>query len=262
MANVLPNMEHALEWAEAQDGKSYLIFRPFDFDDPGFDCSALVLLGCRKACERAGKPQDYLFPYSVSNTVGMYLHARARGWLRPVASGVGLRASIMLKGRDYGGGSAGHTAYSGGNGYQYAAHTARLPQPQEISWSPMVASYYQDAIIFPPDVAFYPDRDTIPVDPDVLAWLAHLEEWLASFDHERVADGRKYGYLTSGDTNGRVTTLNQLLILRGFIGPGRQSNTYNRYTQTAVANGKELAGLDGGGKKVGADFAHALVHPG
>lgn len=257
----LPNMEHALEWAEAQDAKSYIIKRPFHYDDPGFDCSALQLLGCRKACERAGKPGDYLFPYSVSNTVGMYYHARAKGWLRSVASGVALRGGIMLRGRAGGDGPSGHTAMSGGNGYQFAAHTARLPQADEISWSQMNASFYQDSIIFPPDVAFYPQRDTIPVDPAVLAWLAGLEEWAASFDHERTADGR-YGYLQVGDTNSRVTTMVNLLILYGYLGPGRKTNTYKRTNvATAVANMKQVEGLEGGGKKFGADAAYALLHP-
>src|SRR6185437_8437540 len=267
MPDVLPNMEDALAWEVAQDGDLYIIRRPISFDhaynDPqGEDCSELQLLACRQACILAGKPQDWLFPYDVSNTVGMYLHAQARGWLASVPAGVALRGAIMLKGRAGGAGAAGHTAMSGGNVQQFAAHSSHLPASQQVGWAPMYGgSDYQDSIIFPPDIAFYPTRDTIPVDPKVLQWLASLEEWAASFDHPRTKDG-KYGYLRQGDTNHRVTVLVNMLILRGLLDPSKKTNTYNGNVVRSVRNVQHsLPTPVKGGRRAGAGVAHWLVNP-
>lgn len=261
-------MADALAWEEAQDGDLYIIRRPISFEhayvDPqGEDCSELQLLACREACRRANKPEDWLFPYSVSNTVGMYYHARDRGWLRSVAAGVALRGGIMLRGRAGGAGSSGHTSMSGGNGMQFAAHSSHLPASQQVGWAPMVASFYQDSIIFPPDVAFYPQRDEIPVDPHVLEWLAALEEWAASFDHPRVVNGRKYGYLQRGDTNHRVTILVNMLILRGLLPERFKTNTYDRHVQRGARNVQHSISPHQrtNGRRCYGNVAHWLINP-
>lgn len=260
-------MQTALDWEQRQDGDLYIIRRPISFDhaniDPqGEDCSELQLLACREACREAGKPEDWLFPYSVSSTVGMYIHAQAHGWLRPVMSGVALRCGIMLRGRIGGSGAAGHTSMSGGNGMQFAAHSSHLPAAQQVGWAPMVASFYQDSIIFPPDIAFYPQRDEIPVDPHVLEWLAALERWLASFDHERTDKGKTYGYLQRRDTNHRVTILVNMLIMRGLLPAKYKTNTYDRHVARAVRNIQHTLHTKGAtGARCWGPVAHWLVHP-
>lgn len=261
-------MQVALDWEVAQDGDLYIIRRPISFDhayiDPqGEDCSELQLLACRYACQQAGKPEDWLFPFDVSNTVGMYLHAQAMGWLRPVASGVALRGALMLEGRAGGFGAKGHTGMSGGNGMQFAAHTSKVPAAQQVGWAPMNGgAQYDDAIIFPPDRAYYPQRDEIPVDPHVLAFLAKLEEWVASFDHERVDGGKRFGYLKRGDTNGRVTILVEMLIMRGLLDERYRTNTYNRHVARAVRNIQHTLHTKGAtGQRCWGPVAHWLVHP-
>lgn len=253
----LPNIEDDLAWQYQQDPKAYLIIRPFNIWDPGFDCSALQLLGTRVMCDKVGAP--HLFPDSVSNTVGMYEYARDRGWLASVARGVALRGAIMLKGRDWGDGARGHTSISEGDGYQFAARSRTLGIARSDIYG---GDDYQDSIIFPPDLVFYPQRDVKPVDPHVLEWLASVTKWEQTFSQPRTPDGLA-GYLKLGDTNGRVTLLVNLLILRGLLRRDRKTNTYTKYVARAVRNVQHsLPGTHLSlGNRAALDVARWLINP-
>lgn len=256
----LPNIEDALAWEYQQDPKNYIVIRPFHIGDPGYDCSALQLLALQVMCEKAGKPPDYLFPADgYGNTVSMYEHARDMGWLVSVARGISMRGDIMLKGRTWGDGAAGHTSMSEGDSYQFAARSRTLG----IARSPIFGGDdYQDAIEFPPHLVFYPQRDVKPVDPKVLAWLAHLVEWEKTFDAPRTPIGL-HGYLQKGDTNWRVTTLVNMLILRGLLNPAYKTNTYTKYVARAVRNVQHsLPGPHVSlGNRSGLEVARWLINP-
>ena len=234
----MASIEDAVQYALAQSGKPYHAYGD-RFGPDFYDCSGLVIASLRAA--------GIVVPSDVGNTVGLYNWAQRVGGLVSVAKGVATRGAIMIKGRNYGYGPLGHTSFSLGNGQEMAAHGTF----SGIHVSDIYGGRnYQDAFIIPG--VRYPGLEP-PIDPEALKFLANCIAWEKTFEDD--------GPLERGDTNGRVTMLNELLILRAWMGKGRQSNTYTKYTQAAITHLKKAYGLDGGGKKFGSVAAHVLLNP-
>jgi hypothetical protein len=230
-----------IAWQFTQDPEPYLIHRPFSPSDYGFDCSALQICGVHVMCDHAGKPR--LIPSSISNTVGLYYWARDRGLLRSVQWGAAHRGAIMLKGRWWGYGALGHTSISLGDGTQFAARGSSLG----IARSGLYTDNYHDSIDLRPLGVNYP-WETPPVDPALLAWLAEVAKWIKRLGEPPRSDGMR-GTLKLHMTNGNVTTLVNLLIIRGWLDPQHKTNTYTRWVARAVRQFKlhtpELANKNG-----------------
>lgn len=232
-----PDIEVAVDYAIAQSGKPYHAYGA-RFGPDYYDCSGLVIASLRVA--------GITVPDDVGNTVGLYNWAQRVGGLISVQKGVAIRGAIMIKGKNYGYGPLGHTSFSLGDGREMAAHGTL----SGIHISDIYGGRnYQDAFIIPG--VHYKALDP-PVDPKVLVYLERLTEWekaITAIPLER------------GDTNHNVTILNNLLILRAWMGKGRKSNTYTKYTQAAVTHLKKTYGLPGGGKKFGGLAAGVLLRP-
>lgn len=234
----MPDIEAAVQYALAQSGKPYRAYGN-RFGPNYYDCSGLVIGSLRHA--------GIDVPPDVGNTVGLYRWGQAVGGLVSVAKGVATRGAIMIKGKWYGNGPAGHTSFSLGDGREMAAHGYR----SGIHAGDMFGGRnYQDAFIIPG--VHYASLEP-PVDPEVLAFLVKVQEW---------ADRVSATPLKLGDTNGDVTLLNMFLIKRALMSRDHQSNTYTKWTRAAVyrlKSGRKLDSRDG--KVFGGDAAHALLNP-
>jgi hypothetical protein len=244
----MPEIEHAVQFALAQAGKPYRAYGD-RFGPNHYDCSGLVIRSLDEA--RVPLPPGISVESQWGNTVSLYNWMSQVGGLVSVQKAIATRGAMLIRGRTWGNGPLGHVSFSLGDGRQMAARGYRTG----VGISYIDQGFYHDGGVIPG--VHYRALDP-PVDPDALAYLAALKKWRESFNGERTADG-KHGYLMRGDTNSRVTMMNKLLILRAYMGPGRQSNTYTRYSQAAVTHLKRYAGLEGKGEKFGADAADALL---
>lgn len=238
-----PNIEDAVQFALAQSGKPYHAYGDrFGLDY--YDCSGLVIRALYEA--NVPLPTTISVANKYGNTVSLYNWAKDVGGLVSVQKGVATRGAIMIKGKWYGNGPLGHTSISLGDGREMAAHGTF----SGIHVSDIYGGRnYQDAFIIPG--VFYQALQP-PVDPKVLVYLERLTEWEKAVGEIP---------LQRGDTNHNVTILNNLLILRAWMGKGRKSNTYSKYTQAAVTHLKKTYGLPGGGKKFGGLAAKVLLNP-
>lgn len=245
----MPNIEVAVQFAEAQDPKPYCTHRPISEYWDCYDCSALYIAGIRHMCDMAGVP--WVIPASVGNTVDLYWWAKKAGALVSVTKGVSVRGAGMLKGRWWGYGPNGHVSYSLGNGREFAAHGFS----SGIHESNLDAGFYNDAIIIPNVI--YGDLAP-PVDPEVLKALAVWEAWGRRLD----ARARAGDPLRQGEVSNDATMLNNLLIRRGLLAKANKSNLYSKYTRAAVHRGKLDAGfVSTDGTRVGGIFALFLLRP-
>lgn len=227
-----PDIEVAVQYALAQSGKPYAT-GPGRFGPDYYDCSGLVIASLRHA--------GIVIPNGVGNTVDLYKWGRDIGGLRSVDEGVKMRGYVMIKGRTWGYGPAGHTSISLGDGLEMAAHGRN----SGIHSNYMNTSAYNDSLRIP--MVNYHD------EPEV-DWVAlqKLLDW-----RDRVtASPLKYG-----DRKADVNTLNVLLLKKGLVAKSTGTG-YGKITRDGVHHLKVVKPMPDGnvnGMSFGGPAANALL---
>lgn len=222
-----PDIEVALDFAIAQTGKPYSWARPIKEYANTYDCSALVIAALIHMFHAAGlePPADLL---ACSNTVDLYNWGKKHGYLTAVDKAVRTRGAILIKGRWWGYGVAGHTCLSEGNGREMAAHGRRSGIHEADIFG---GRAYLDGLIINDGSVFYKDLQP-PIDPKVIELLLKLVAW-----GERV---KKHALRMGDPANGDITILNQLLVQRGLMPTNAPMNFYSSITRDGVVHFKKL----------------------